>query len=56
MGLVSSIFLKLSETLGDIKGDRAACIANVIIENDQETEEKYIENSSPMSLVISSGL
>ncbi|WP_438335833.1 hypothetical protein ACSYAE_16980 (plasmid) [Edwardsiella tarda] len=40
IGLVSSTFLKLRETLGDIKGDRAACIANVIIENDQETEEK----------------
>ncbi|EDB1945071.1 hypothetical protein F9P46_23695 [Salmonella enterica subsp. enterica] len=40
MGLVSSTFAKLRETLGEIKGERAACIANAIIENDQETEER----------------
>ncbi|MDZ7500829.1 hypothetical protein U5E82_29425 [Klebsiella oxytoca] len=40
MSLVNSTFSKLRETLGDIKGDRIACIANAIVENDQETEEK----------------
>lgn len=40
MDLVNSTFAKLRETLGEIKGDRAACIANTIIENDQETEER----------------
>lgn len=40
MDIVSSTFSKLRETLGDIKGDRTACIANAILENDKETEEK----------------
>lgn len=39
MGMVEPILKRLKETLGDIKGERAACIANVIIENDKETEE-----------------
>lgn len=39
MAVVNSILTKLKDVLGDIKGERAACIANLIIENDQKTEE-----------------
>lgn len=40
MKSVDFIFGKLKEVLGDMKGERAACIANVIIENDDTTEIK----------------
>ncbi|MCH4698611.1 hypothetical protein MKW30_10005 [Streptococcus suis] len=43
MSLVSPVFAKLREILGDIKGERVACLSNAIIENDQNTERKIYE-------------